>query len=93
MISRLPNKESLTIQTDEMSVRERIGFILSLLRNKTSLLFDQLFDGVETRYHVVVTLLALLEVIRLGLVKILQVENCGSLRLIGTENLLEEAVS
>lgn len=92
VIARLPNKNVLTIHADELSVRDRIGFILSMLENESSLLFDQLFDGIETRYHVVVTFLALLEVIRLGLIKILQVENCSSLRLIRTENLLQEEV-
>lgn len=92
VVERLPNKNVLTIQPDEMSVRDRIGFILSMLENESSLLFDQLFEGMESRYHVVITFLALLEVIRLGLIKILQVENCGALRLIGTENLLKETV-
>jgi segregation and condensation protein A len=92
VIERLPNKNVLMIQPDELSVRDRIDFILSMLENKSSLLFDQLFEGIESRYHVVITFLALLEVIRLGLIKILQVENCGALRLIGTENLLKETV-
>ncbi len=92
VVERLPNKNVLIIQPDEMSVRDRIEFILSMLENESSLLFDQLFEGIESRYHVVITFLALLEVIRLGLIKILQVENCGALRLIGTENLLKETV-
>ncbi len=92
VIARLPNKDVLTIENDELSVRDRIGFILSMMENETSLLFDQLFDGIETRHSVVITFLALLELIRLGLIKILQGENFGSLRLIGTDNLLKEAV-
>jgi len=87
VIDRLPNKDVLTIQTDELSVRDQIGFILSLVENGKSLLFDQLFSGIDTRYRVVITFLALLEIIRLGLIKILQVENCNTIRLIGTENL------
>ncbi len=90
VIERLPNKDVLTIHNDELSVKDKIAFILSVMEHEKSLLFDQLFDGIETRYGVVVTFLALLEIIRLGLIKILQVEDCGALRLIGTDNLLEE---
>ncbi|MBI3597856.1 MAG: segregation/condensation protein A [Nitrospirae bacterium] len=88
VIERLPNKDILTIHNDELSVRDRIGFILSLMEHEKSLLFEQLFDGIETRYGVVVTFLALLEIIRLGLIKILQVENCSALRLMSTDNLV-----
>ncbi len=93
VIARLPNKNVLTIEADELSVRDRIDFILSMLEKESSLLFDQLFAGLESRYHVVITFLALLEVIRLGLMKVLQVEHYGALRLIGTENLLKEPVA
>jgi segregation and condensation protein A len=90
VVDRLPNKAVLTIQTDELSVRDQIGFILSMMENGKSMLFDELFAGIDTRYRVVITFLALLEIIRLGLIKILQVENCSALRLIGTENLSQE---
>ncbi len=95
VIDRLPNKAVLTIQTDELSVRDQIGFILSMMENGKSLLFDALFAGLETRYRVVITFLALLEIIRLGLIKLLQVESgtatadSNALRLIATENLGE----
>ncbi len=45
-----------------------------------------------TRSAVVVTFLALLEVVRLGLIKVLQTEMCGALRLMGTDNLLKKEV-
>ena len=89
VIARLPNQDFLTIENDELSVRDKIGFILSMMENQKSILFDQLFDGMETRHSIVITFLALLELIRLGLIRILQVENCGSLRLIGTDNIFK----
>jgi len=88
VIASLPNKDVLTIKTDELSVRDQIGFILSMMEGKKSFLFEQLFEGIETRHNVVITFLALLEIIRLGLIKILQIETCGPLRLIATDNLL-----
>jgi segregation and condensation protein A len=89
VMTRLPNPAVLAIQDDELSVRDKIGFIISMMETERSILFDQLFDEVKTRHEVIVTFLALLEVIRLGLIKVLQVENGESLRLMGTNNLLK----
>ncbi|MEK7286102.1 MAG: segregation/condensation protein A [Nitrospirota bacterium] len=87
VIARLPDPATLFIQNDELSVRDKIYFLVSMMEPGKTLLFDQIFDGVQTRHEVVVTFLALLEVIRLGLIKVLQLEDCGALRLIGTDNL------
>ncbi len=93
VIARLPNPSLLSIQNDELSVRDKIGFIVSMIEPGKTLLFEQLFDKVTTRHEVVVTFLALLEIIRLGLIKALQMEGHGALRLIGTDNLLKNGVS
>jgi segregation and condensation protein A len=90
VIARLPDRTILTIEDDELSVRDKIGLITALLETQRTMLFEQLFDGLGTRQQVVVTFLALLEVIRLGLIKVLQLEEGGSLRLIGTDNLFNE---
>lgn len=87
IIAKLPSKEGLTFEQDELSVRDQIRFILSKFEDSKTLLFDQLFEGHRTRFALVVTFLALLEVVRIGLIKLVQTEVCGPLRLIGTDNL------
>ncbi|HEY5599331.1 MAG TPA: segregation/condensation protein A [Candidatus Manganitrophaceae bacterium] len=90
VLARLPDKEVFQITVDELSVKDRMQFVLDRLERSESVLFDQLFEGVATRHAVVVTFLALLEVIRLGLVCVLQSEVCGPLRLLKTNNLSAE---
>ncbi len=91
VIARLPaDKAGLTIEPDALSVRDQINFIVSKMEGLSSLLFDQLFEGAKTRTAVVVTFLALLEVVRIGLIKIIQTEMCGPLRLVGTNNLVQK---
>jgi segregation and condensation protein A len=89
IIARLPDPAGLVINNDDLSVRDQISFILSKIERSSSLLFEQLFEGIETRYAVVVTFLALLEIVRLGLIRIVQTEICSPIRLVATDNLLE----
>ena len=91
VLARLPDPQSFQITVDELSVKDRMRFIIERMENVESLLFDQLFEDVLTRHALVVTFLALLEIIRLGLVRVLQGEICGPLRLLKTQNLSSEA--
>ncbi len=90
VLSRLPDKKLLQVTADALSVKDRMQFLIERMGNTESLLFEELFEGVSTRYAVVVTFLALLEMIRLGLIQALQGENCGPLRLLKTKNLSAE---
>ena len=72
---------------DPLTVREKVAYILEHIGAAESLLFTDLFSGDVTRHAVIVTFLALLEVIRLGLVRVTQGSLCGPLRLMKTENL------
>ncbi len=88
IVAKFPNKEGLTFEQDELSVRDQIRFIVSRFEHSKTLLFDQLFEDQKTRFALVVTFLALLEVVRLGLITLVQTEIGGPLRLIGTGNLI-----
>jgi len=88
IIAQFPEKEGLTFEQDELSVRDQIRFIVSKLQHSKTILFYELFEGQKTRFAVVVTFLALLEVVRIGLIKMAQTDFCGPLRLIGTDNLM-----
>jgi len=89
IIAQFPEKEGLTFEQDELSVRDQIRFIVSKLEHSKTVLFYELFEGQKTRFAMVVTFLALLEVVRIGLVKMVQSDFCGPLRLIGTDNLIQ----
>lgn len=74
-------KEDFTeIIEDEVTVNEKIREIMALLRAQTSLNFTALFVGLANKVEMVVTFLALLELIRLKEAKIRQVERFGEIR-------------
>jgi segregation and condensation protein A len=53
--------------------------MLGSLRESGSLLFSQLFEHLTSREDLVVTFLALLELVRLGMVRVFQLARNGSI--------------
>ncbi len=81
VMARLPNPQLLHITVEELSVKDQVQLILQQMEIHPSILFEQLFEGACTRHRVVTTFLALLEVIRLGRIRVIQVERGGALRI------------
>lgn len=93
VLARIPDKKVLQVTIDELTVKDRMQFLMDRMGGMESVLFDDLFEGMRTRHAVVVTFLALLEVIRLGLIRVVQGDACGPLRLFKTKNLSGEVES
>ncbi len=66
---------------EQVSLRERLCFILDTLREKTEALFTDLFPAGVTRLHILVTFLALLELVRMRMVQVHQGERFGPILL------------
>ncbi|MCG3113667.1 MAG: segregation/condensation protein A [Candidatus Manganitrophus sp.] len=90
VLAKIPDKKVLQVTIDELTVKDRMQFLMERMGTIESILFDDLFEGIRTRHSVVVTFLALLEIIRLGLVRVVQGDVCGPLRLFKTKNLSGE---
>ncbi len=67
------------IEPNPPSVLERMAEILGLLRDTWSLLFSSLAGGERRRSEIVVTLLAVLELVRLGRIRTQQTELFGEI--------------
>ncbi|MBT8451665.1 MAG: segregation/condensation protein A [Deltaproteobacteria bacterium] len=66
---------SLEVDAERMSIQERIGSLVDLLRERRRCRFDELFEGVSTSYDLVVTFLALLEMAKMRLASIYQTDH------------------
>ena len=66
---------SLEVDAERMSIQERIGGLVDLLRERRRCRFDDLFDDVSTSYDLVVTFLALLEMAKMRLASIYQTDH------------------
>ena len=66
---------SLEVDAERMTIQERIGGLVDLLRERRRCRFDELFDDVSTSYDLVVTFLALLEMAKMRLASIYQTDH------------------
>ena len=87
VMERAPTIQGLEIVVDELSVQDRMSLILDRLESEESITFTSLFDGDTTRLAMIVTFLALLELIRLKRVRIIQAELFGAIRVWKNTNL------
>ena len=77
MLNRNPGKQLLEIIPDNLTVRDRMNCILEALEGQESIGFEALFEASCHRLVIIVTFLALLELIRLRTVRVHQAENFG----------------
>jgi segregation and condensation protein A len=67
------------VQREPLSVRERMSQVLSTLAARRFVEFTQLFEAAEGRMGVTVTFIALLELVREGLIEIVQAQEFAPL--------------
>lgn len=77
VLERNPDSRLIEIVPDNLTVRERMNLILETLEGKDSVSFAALFEGSVHRIVVVVTFLALLELMRLRVARVFQAETFG----------------
>ncbi len=66
---------ALEVDAERMTIQDRIGGLVDLLRERRRCRFDELFEGVSTSYDLVVTFLALLEMAKMRLASIYQTDH------------------
>jgi len=77
VLNRNPGKKLLEIIPDNLTVRDRMNAVLEALEGVESVTFVSLFEASCHRMVIIVTFLALLELIRLRTVRVCQAENFG----------------
>jgi segregation and condensation protein A len=77
VLERTPGGRLIEIAPDNLTVRERMNLILEMLEGKDSVSFAALFERSSQRLVVVVTFLALLELMRLRVARVFQAETFG----------------
>jgi len=77
ILDRNPGKKLIEIVPDNLTVRQRMNVILEMLEGKDSVSFAELFEPASNRLVVIVTFLAMLELIRLRATRVFQAESFG----------------
>ncbi|MDZ7868948.1 MAG: segregation/condensation protein A [Rheinheimera sp.] len=81
VLKRTKDFQHHQIQKEQLSTRERMSRILELLRQQPVLAFGQCFAPQEGRQGVVVSFLAVLELVKEKLITLTQVESYGQIHL------------
>ena len=72
------------IQREPLSIRERMTSILSLISEKNFVEFSAVFDPAEVRMGVVVSFIAILELLKQAMIEIVQTDSYGPIHLKAT---------
>lgn len=81
ILENITSSGRLEINADTITVRERIVQIVNIFETKGSVTFNELFSKNADKSEVVVTFLAILEMVRLSLIRIAQHTRTGIIRL------------
>jgi len=74
VLERLPTEALHEITLEKISVREKMSRLLDDLQQRGKLIFQSLFEGIASRMEVIVTFLAMLELVRVRAIRIWQEE-------------------
>lgn len=75
----------VTITRETLTVKDRIAYILEKIECIEAIRFEDLFDENKTRPFLIVTFIALLEILRLGLARVYQEEHFGTIWIINPQ--------
>lgn len=81
ILNNISPDHRVDFSADKISVKDRINQIVDLFENKGSITFEELFAGKYDKRNIVVTFLAILEMAKLNLIRIVQHLQSGTLRL------------
>ncbi|WP_447976742.1 segregation and condensation protein A [Candidatus Nitrospira bockiana] len=81
ILARTPDKRLIEIIPENLTVKDRMNAILESLQDRESMTFASLFEDQRSRLVIIVTFLALLELIRLKLLRVFQGEAFGPILL------------
>ena len=82
ILERIPDGHRVELTSDEISVKDKISQIVEILEAKASITFLELFSDNPDKHEVIITFLAILEMVKLTLIRIIQNVKTGILRII-----------
>jgi segregation and condensation protein A len=81
ILKNVAPEHKVDLTTDGISVKDRITQIVDILEKKESVTFLELFAGAGDKREIITTLLAILEMVKLSLIRVVQNVQSGVIRL------------
>ncbi|NOY65594.1 MAG: segregation/condensation protein A [Nitrospirae bacterium] len=77
--------EAVTLTRETLTIKDKINYIIDILEKEGTIRFESLFGEGVTRIELIVTFLALLEILRLGIARVYQEKEFGQIWIIRKE--------
>ncbi len=81
ILEKIPDDHRVEMTADEISVKDKISQIIDVLEVKKSITFLELFSDNPDKFEIIVTFLAILEMVKLTLIRIVQHVQTGVIRI------------
>ena len=81
ILEKIPDDHRVEMTADEISVKDKISQIIDILEAKQSITFSELFSDSPNKHEIIVTFLAILEMVKLTLIRIAQHVQTGVIRI------------
>ncbi len=82
MLKNIEEPEKINITAETISIKEKILIIMEILEKKGSKTFFELFENDHSKSELIITFLAILEMAKLNLIRVLQHTHTGIIRVI-----------
>jgi segregation and condensation protein A len=95
VIDRLPKDIVHEVTLEKITVREKMTLLLGRLRSESRIVFEALFAAVKSRMEIIVTFLAMLELVKVRAIRVFQDEPGGEILIeaaAGMDEAAERAV-
>jgi segregation and condensation protein A len=79
VIDRLPKDIVHEVMLEKITVREKMTLLLDRLRSESRIVFESLFSEVQSRMEIIVTFLAMLELVKVRAIRIFQGQPGGDI--------------
>jgi len=82
IMQKIADSPAIHITFELISVKEKMTEVIDMIKNKGTVAFDSLLSAETDRTEIIVTFLAILEVVKLNMGRLLQTDSCSELQLI-----------
>lgn len=91
VMKRMPKISRLVIEAETVRIEDRIEELIDLFEKKQHCLFEELFESDKARIWFIVTFMSILEMVRLHLISIVQVDQLGAVHCSVHENFKQNS--
>ncbi len=90
ILKKAPAQSFHDVAVDRISINDRIYQIVERIKKGVTLTLEELLDGDYSRYTIIISFLALLEMSKLRMIKVFQTEHVGAVYVQGTMDQVGE---